>query len=352
MGKTGTIYKIENLVNGKVYIGQTVNSVERRWQAHRSMLKRNNHDNFYLQNAWNKYGEDSFVFKVICESDINSLDDIEINLIDKFRKLNKCYNLESGGNAQKELHDTTKIKLSKAVKNLHKTDLEYRQKYLEAKARQVICIDTGEIYISIAEASRELGINYDNIHQVCIGNNNCARGNDGHYYQFAYYEKGVEYKLKKIKNLKTPKAVVCVNTGETFNSTREAAQKTGVGQSHISQCCNGKRRFAGRMENGDWIIWEFEENYNPNKGYAFKKTRVQSKETRNKISAANKISKKNTKKYVARNVKTNETIAFNKVESLTGYLKSLGYSKPDICNVHRCCNGTRKTAYGHKWKYA
>ncbi len=83
--KQGTIYKIENLVNGKVYIGQTVKSVERRWQAHRSMLKRNNHDNFYLQNAWNKYGEDSFVFKVICESDINSLDDIEINLIDKFR---------------------------------------------------------------------------------------------------------------------------------------------------------------------------------------------------------------------------------------------------------------------------
>jgi len=269
MGKTGTIYMIENLVNGKVYVGQTVNSVKRRWQAHRSMLKRNNHDNFYLQNAWNKYGEDSFVFKVICESDINSLDDIEINLIDKFRKLNKCYNLESGGNAQKELHDTTKIKLSKAVKNLHKNDLEYRQKYLEAKARQVICIDTGEIYISVAEASKELGINYDNIHQVCIGNNNCARGNDGHYYQFAYYEKGVEHKLKKIKNLKTPKAVVCVNTGETFNSTREAAQKTGVGQSHISQCCNGKRRFAGRMENGDWIIWEFEENYNPNKGYDF-----------------------------------------------------------------------------------
>jgi hypothetical protein len=167
------------------------------------------------------------------------------------------------------LHDATKIKLSKAVKNLHKTDLEYRRKYLEAKARQVICIDTGKIYISVAEASRELGIRYDNIHQVCIGNNNCARGNDGHYYQFAYYEKGVEHKLKKIKNLKTPKAVVCVNTGETFNSTREAAQKTGVGQSHISQCCNGKRRFAGRMENGDWIIWEFEENYNPNKEYDF-----------------------------------------------------------------------------------
>lgn len=352
MEEKGTIYKIKNLVNGKVYIGQTVNKVQRRWQDHRSMLKRNTHDNFYLQNAWNKYGEENFAFEVVGEYYTHELDDTEIQLISKYKKLNKSYNLESGGNSQKKLHETTKQKLSIAIKNLHENDSEYRDKYLEAIARKVICINTGKVYESIAEASRELDVNYDNIHQVCCGNNNSVKLQDEKYYQFAYYEEGKKYELKELRNIKESKRVVCVNTGEVFESTRDASSKIGVQQSHISQCCNGKRRFAGRMQSGDWIVWEFESKYNPNKEYSFEKTRVQSKETRNKISAANKISKKNTKKYVARNVETNEIIAFNNVESLTDYLKSLGYSNPDIYNVHRCCNGTRKTTYGHKWKYA
>ena len=58
------IYKIENTVNGKVYIGQT-NDPEQRKRAHFGGLKRNKHENPYLQSAWNKYGEDSFYFEVI-----------------------------------------------------------------------------------------------------------------------------------------------------------------------------------------------------------------------------------------------------------------------------------------------
>lgn len=280
MGKLGTIYKIENLVNGKVYVGQTINNVNRRWQAHKSLLRRNVHDNCYLQNAWNKHGEGNFKFEIICRSDISFLDGIEIDLIDKFAEKNQSYNLESGGNEQKEIHYNTRIKLSKAIADLHKNNPEYRQKYLKAIAKQVICIDTGEVYESIAEASRDFGINYDNIHQVCLGRNRSARGNDGHYYQFAYYEKNKEYKLEKIRNLKTPKRVICINTGEIFNSTREAAVKMGVQQGHISQCCNGKRRFSGRMSNGDWIVWVFEEDYDPLKEYSFKRVRVQTEETK------------------------------------------------------------------------
>jgi len=42
------------------------------------------------------------------------------------------------------------------------------------------------------------------------------------------------------------------------------------------------------MDNGDWGVWTFKNEYNPNKEYSFKKTRVQSEETRKKISLAHK----------------------------------------------------------------
>jgi group I intron endonuclease len=64
------IYQIKNLINGKIYLGSSVN-VFRRWWDHKGMLKRNTHTNIHLQRAWNKHGEENFEFKMIevCTSD-------------------------------------------------------------------------------------------------------------------------------------------------------------------------------------------------------------------------------------------------------------------------------------------
>ena len=58
------IYKIKCLKNNKVYIGQSVNIMQ-RWYVHKTKLRANKHDNIYLQNAWNKYGERNFEFSLI-----------------------------------------------------------------------------------------------------------------------------------------------------------------------------------------------------------------------------------------------------------------------------------------------
>lgn len=60
------IYKIECLPTKKIYIGMS-KRIHRRWSEHRNELRKNKHTNSYLQNSWNKYGENSFKFSIIEE---------------------------------------------------------------------------------------------------------------------------------------------------------------------------------------------------------------------------------------------------------------------------------------------
>lgn len=58
------IYRIVNTVNGRVYVGSTNNIMSRR-SAHFTTLEKGSHVNRKLQNAYNKYGKDKFIFDVI-----------------------------------------------------------------------------------------------------------------------------------------------------------------------------------------------------------------------------------------------------------------------------------------------
>lgn len=62
------IYKIENLINGKVYIGQSI-EIEKRWQKHL-----NAKDDFLIHKALRKYGKANFSFSILEECAINELD--------------------------------------------------------------------------------------------------------------------------------------------------------------------------------------------------------------------------------------------------------------------------------------
>jgi group I intron endonuclease len=58
------IYKIRNIVNGKFYVGSTVDS-RVRFQTHKRRLKKGTHQSPHLQAAWDKYGEDCFKFEIV-----------------------------------------------------------------------------------------------------------------------------------------------------------------------------------------------------------------------------------------------------------------------------------------------
>lgn len=58
------IYKITNTVNGKFYIGSS-SYIKSRLSVHKHNLIKSNHENSYLQRAWNKYGSSKFTFEAI-----------------------------------------------------------------------------------------------------------------------------------------------------------------------------------------------------------------------------------------------------------------------------------------------
>lgn len=94
MESTIGIYEIRNTKNNKIYIGSSKH-VGKRWKQHKYMLRENKHHSIYLQNAWNKYGEDSFDFNLIDTVErIDDLFDVEQEWMDS----TKCYISDYGYN--------------------------------------------------------------------------------------------------------------------------------------------------------------------------------------------------------------------------------------------------------------
>lgn len=87
------IYKIKNLINGKCYIGQSID-INRRWRQHRTDYK---DGTVTLYQAIKKYGLSNFSFEVIEECSIDELDDREIYWINYYDSYYNGYNETLGG---------------------------------------------------------------------------------------------------------------------------------------------------------------------------------------------------------------------------------------------------------------
>lgn len=65
-------------------------------------------------------------------------------------------------------------------------------------------------------------------------------------------------KRKDIKDIGSPKEIICTTTNETFICIRRAEEKYKISHSHISACCKGKRKSAGKHPiTGEKMIWEY-----------------------------------------------------------------------------------------------
>lgn len=96
MADTCGIYKIENNINGHIYVGQS-RHIHRRFIEHRSSLNNGTAPNQHLQRAWNKYGEDAFDFSVLEVCEECDLNEKEVFWIELLHSKLDGYNMTLGG---------------------------------------------------------------------------------------------------------------------------------------------------------------------------------------------------------------------------------------------------------------
>lgn len=94
------VYRIKNKINEKCYYGSS-KYIEKRWQRHKNELRKNKHINDLLQRAWNKYGEDNFIFEIVEECNVNNLLEIEQKYLDLTPEYNIGLKSSGGDNITK-----------------------------------------------------------------------------------------------------------------------------------------------------------------------------------------------------------------------------------------------------------
>lgn len=211
------IYLATNKIDGKRYVGQTIRSLEDRWKDHCRVK-----DNNYFHRAIRKYGPENFSLEILdtAESE-DELDRKEMFWIEKLdTKFPNGYNLRDGGNVS-----------GRGRLGVYNT-----------KSRLIyqFSLDGGLVngYYGIGDAERRTGIRSSAIHRSLQHGNMLAGGCLWMYAEdftpAVIAERIDSYAAKKWR------AVVCVDSGETFRNMVEAAKKYNTFPNSICACCNGK----------------------------------------------------------------------------------------------------------------
>lgn len=119
------IYKWTNLINGKIYIGQS-KDIETRYKKHiaASFYTKSNTYNTAFHRAIRKYGVDNFLFEVVCICNIEELDVLEKFYIKKYNSLvPNGYNMTTGGENPRSCHNRySEDDIRNIIKELRETD--------------------------------------------------------------------------------------------------------------------------------------------------------------------------------------------------------------------------------------
>lgn len=238
----GHIYKITNMIDGKIYIGQTIIGFKKRYGNN---LEKNA-SNIHLKNAIKKYGIDNFeIIEIFDSSDsVEKLNELEAYWISFFGGINsgKVYNLNSGG-GNRVPSEESKKKLSISASNRIFSDIEKHNMSISQKEKNnKMTVEERKIY----GAHKKGTITSDEIKNK-ISNTKKNHPN----------KKEIQKKI----TIKLKKKVICLNNGIVFDSLKEVGEYYGFSSSMISTCCKGKRDFAGRDENGIFLKWQYYDEY-------------------------------------------------------------------------------------------
>lgn len=84
----GIIYRIINLINGKQYIGKTINTITERWNKHcyEAFTPQNKGYNFLIHKAIRKYGKDNFIIEEKNQAHMDFIGLLQKFILDLYKK--------------------------------------------------------------------------------------------------------------------------------------------------------------------------------------------------------------------------------------------------------------------------
>lgn len=217
--KTGVIYLHKNKINNKVYIGQTTQKPEYRWN-HGNGYK----DSPYFYQAIQKYGWENFehiiLEECIPEKELNNREQYWIQYYQSNNQ-NFGYNLINGGHSSlnEQSLENRKKKISQWRKQNPETvqkSLKKMQEYWKAHPKEKT---------RVLQKMNQEALKYWEEHPI-------------------EHKKRME-KMRAMAKQKTCKAVMCIETQQIYESAREAFRLTGIHYASIGKVCNGKMKTAG-----------------------------------------------------------------------------------------------------------
>lgn len=235
------IYKITNLINGKVYIGQTTRSLKKRWYEHCNEFKTRKNC-LAIHSAIKTYGKDNFLVEEIDHAtDKIDLSKKEQYWIAYYNSISpNGYNLTSGGE-----HTTF---TPEALKRMSLKQKEYWKTHTSTSVKPVFQYTLDGEFIrqwdSIKQASESLNINNGNLCQACRKGKNKSAGG----FLWSYSK---EDHLRHLGSRLKP--VVCLETQKTYKSVKEAALAIKRSPGTLVGCLKGKQSTCGGYH------WKYEE---------------------------------------------------------------------------------------------
>ena len=282
------VYKIENTLNGNVYVGSS-KDIYGRWVQHKRDLRKQQHHCVYLQRVWNKYGEKNFTFETLeittsnnkmelfnCEqkwynyyfdadvclyntssvvmmpNGFTTIDDLKNGrrkiTYDQFE--NVCWYLSNTRLPITKISEITKVsdrsiyeiyfrkhytELTKDMNFISRTVLDASQDYHAklSKSEVLEIIEALKIGACVSDLADKYGIAKSTIFDIY------------HQRTWKNLSEGVRFAPLIESSKRTNKPVIQydlnMNYIAEYESSREAEKVTGIGYKMISRVCNYKR---------------------------------------------------------------------------------------------------------------
>ncbi len=210
MNKNHIIYKVQNSVNGKVYIGATTNSIHQRKLDHTERAKRGEQGQF--QEAIDTYGPEAFTWTQIDSANtVNELAQKEKKYVIHYDSKENGYNSDSGGGIQKTVYQ-----------------------YAIEEGSLVNTFDCLESAANVVSASKR------SISSACLGINNTCKGYYWSYSLSIPFILQDDRRSKRVLQMDLKGVVIA-----EYKSVSDASKAIGISKTCIARVCRKERNHSG-----------------------------------------------------------------------------------------------------------